>query len=90
MKEIMKNYCGGCGKTIPRKWYLCADCVEIYGLDKTKWPQWLLEYTRSIHREVMYEYRHSGEWTYDDGFDYTDKQDGVRHTHGGLHDQNDD
>lgn len=61
----MENYCI-CGKNIPKKWYLCRECYEKYGKDKTKWPEWLRFYTRDIHREIMYEYRHERESIFKD------------------------
>ncbi len=40
-----------CGKVITSQFYLCSKCQEEYGVDRTKWPEWLAFMVSDIERE---------------------------------------
>jgi len=46
-----------CGKPIKGKTHLCADCLEIYGTDRTDWPEWLKFLVNDLDREYAAEKR---------------------------------
>ena len=47
----MNKHCV-CGKVITSQFHLCAKCQEEYGLDRSKWPEWLVFMVADIDREV--------------------------------------
>lgn len=44
------RYCV-CGKLIDTHKTLCADCFNLYGADRVKWPVWLIDWAKSMQNE---------------------------------------
>jgi hypothetical protein len=63
----MKKTCV-CGKTITNRTDLCAECKELYGTDKTDWPEWLRYMVADMKREYDYELKHMD-------FEYDEERD---------------
>lgn len=40
-----------CGKVITSQFYLCSKCQDEYGLDRSKWPEWLAFLVSDMERE---------------------------------------
>lgn len=53
----MGRYCV-CGKGIDSRFVFCKDCLEKYGRDRKEYPEWLLDWIRSMDREYKAESRH--------------------------------
>ena len=47
-----------CGKSISLRRQLCGECLETYGSDKDKWPEWLKWLVNDNQRRINYERRH--------------------------------
>ncbi|HNZ15572.1 MAG TPA: hypothetical protein PKI51_06170 [Anaerolineaceae bacterium] len=47
-----------CGKPISIKRQLCGECLESYGSDKNKWPEWLKWAVNDTQRVINAERRH--------------------------------
>jgi len=47
-----------CGKPIPHNAQLCANCIEIYGSNQTKWDEWLKSWMQSYQAELDHENSH--------------------------------
>ena len=44
-----------CGKSIPPKFCLCASCQEKYGMDRSKWDEWLVFMVADLDRDYKQE-----------------------------------
>jgi hypothetical protein len=40
-----------CGKVITSQFDLCGNCEAEYGLDRSKWPEWLVFMVADLKRE---------------------------------------
>ncbi len=40
-----------CGKIITSQFYLCSKCQDEYGIDRSKWPEWLVFMVSDMERE---------------------------------------
>ena len=58
-----------CGRGIPVTWPLCSGCLEIYGIIRAEWPEWLLFLVNDLNRENLVERRHR-ELAYNDEWNY--------------------
>ncbi len=48
----MHKECAGCGNLMyDLRRQLCFDCVKKYGVDKSKWPEWLIFSAKNIQDE---------------------------------------
>lgn len=47
---ITDRYCV-CGKIIDDHKVLCVDCYRKFGNDRTLWPDWLLDWAKSMQNE---------------------------------------
>jgi hypothetical protein len=66
----MKKSCA-CGRQIPNHWYLCKECLDIYGTVQKEWPAWLSYNVGDIQR-VWDRDRDHDEIAYNDEFNYVD------------------
>lgn len=41
-----------CGKVITSRFHLCDKCQAEYGLDRSKWPEWLVFLVADMKREL--------------------------------------
>ena len=64
----MKRRCI-CGNQVPNNWYLCKECLAVYGKDQSDWPAWLAYSVADIQREWDYNRTHD-EVAYNDEYDY--------------------
>ena len=51
---MQQRYCT-CGVPIPTNRIFCVDCHLMYGKDRTKWPDWLIDWVRNYQKELDYE-----------------------------------
>ena len=50
MKQMLSKRCV-CGKVITSQFHLCDNCQAEYGLDRAKWPEWLVFMVADLARE---------------------------------------
>lgn len=50
----MQRYCV-CGIPIPINRPFCVECHNLYGSDRTKWPEWLRVWVSNYKHELDYE-----------------------------------
>lgn len=53
----MARFCP-CGKAISNKRWICVECGEIYGYDRSEWPEWLRFVVNDNNREELNCNRH--------------------------------
>ena len=58
-----------CGNRVPNNWYLCKECLAVYGKEQGDWPAWLAYAVADIQREWDYNRTHD-EVAYNDEYDY--------------------
>ena len=58
-----------CGHQIPNNWYLCKECLEVYGKKKADWPAWLVFGVADTQRIWDYNRNHD-DIAYNDEYDY--------------------
>ncbi len=44
-----------CGKSIPPNFCLCSSCQTKYGMDRSKWDEWLVFMVADLDREYKQE-----------------------------------
>ena len=58
-----------CGNQVPNNWYLCKECLVVYGKEQGDWPAWLAYGVADIQREWDHNRTHD-EVAYNDEYDY--------------------
>ena len=53
----MARYCP-CGKNVLPNRGICQECGEVYGFNRSEWPEWLRLIVNDITREEMSYQRH--------------------------------
>ena len=65
-----------CGNRVPNNWYLCKECLAVYGKDQSDWPAWLAYGVADIQREWDYKRTHD-ELEYNDEVLYSGNNTNV-------------